>query len=117
MTRPTLWAEAAEEVRTAVRAHSGATLAVRSSSWAEDLADASHAGLYESVLDVRGEDSAVRAIETCLSSATGERLDAYSAASRASPLYPGRLRTPVALAPERCASARVRGFLSAGKRG
>jgi pyruvate,water dikinase len=47
----------------------GGSVAVRSSSTAEDLERASFAGQYASVLDVRGEAAVVAAAERCLASA------------------------------------------------
>lgn len=53
-----------------------ARYAVRSSAAAEDLADASWAGQYETILDVAGEDVA-QAVERCLESAATPRVEAY----------------------------------------
>ncbi|GEL18806.1 PEP/pyruvate-binding domain-containing protein [Pseudonocardia asaccharolytica] len=60
--------------------------AVRSSGAAEDLADASYAGLYETFLDVAA-DELPAAIRRCFASATGERVAAYrlGAAERGEP--------------------------------
>ncbi len=55
----------------------GGPVAIRSSGLAEDLADASFAGQYDTVLDVRGVDAALAAIETCVASAASERVAAY----------------------------------------
>jgi len=52
-------------------------LAVRSSSSAEDLRSASHAGVYDSVLGVQGLDELRRAIESVAASAHGPRARAY----------------------------------------
>lgn len=52
-------------------------LAVRSSALAEDLADASFAGLYETYLDVRGEAEVLSAIARCVASARADRVLAY----------------------------------------
>ncbi len=51
--------------------------AVRSSGSAEDLAEESYAGLYESVLDVDGHDAVADAIARCLASASSDRVRAY----------------------------------------
>ncbi len=55
-------------------------LAVRSSGVAEDLPDASFAGQYETILDVRGPEAVERAILRCLASASSGRVEAYRAA-------------------------------------
>jgi phosphoenolpyruvate synthase/pyruvate phosphate dikinase len=54
-------------------------LAVRSSAVAEDLADASFAGQYETVLDVRGAEALSDAIETVRASAANARIERYRA--------------------------------------
>lgn len=54
-----------------------ATLAVRSSSVAEDLAGASFAGQYETILGVRGEAALLRAVRRCWASAYSDRVSAY----------------------------------------
>lgn len=54
-----------------------ATLAVRSSSVAEDRADASFAGQYESVLGVRGLPSLRQAVLRCWAGAFDARIGAY----------------------------------------
>lgn len=74
-------------------------LAVRSSSVAEDLADAAHAGLYETTLDVRGEAQVIAAIERCWASASSARVAAYRAgrATNAPPGNSGRDAAPMAV--------------------
>jgi rifampicin phosphotransferase len=52
-------------------------LAVRSSGVAEDLAGASFAGQYETVLGVRGQAQLLDAVARCWSSAFAERVTAY----------------------------------------
>lgn len=52
-------------------------LAVRSSGLAEDLAEASYAGQYDTVLGVEGPDALADAIRRCLASATSQRAQAY----------------------------------------
>lgn len=52
-------------------------VAVRSSATAEDLAGASYAGQYDTVLGVEGRDELADAIEVCLSSAASDRVRAY----------------------------------------
>lgn len=52
-------------------------LAVRSSAVAEDLADASFAGQYETFLDVRGGPELLEAVGRCRESAHSARVDGY----------------------------------------
>ncbi len=68
-----------EAVGEALRRFPDTALAVRSSGVAEDLPDAAHAGLYETVLDVRGEAQVIAAIEHCWASASSARVAAYRA--------------------------------------
>jgi rifampicin phosphotransferase len=67
-------------VRSAAEHLGDVLLAVRSSAVAEDLADASFAGQYETVLDVRGPDALLRAIHQVRASAAGARVQHYRAA-------------------------------------
>ena len=53
--------------------------AVRSSGLAEDSADFSYAGVFETVLGVRGEDAIVSAVEHCWASHRGSIAEAYRA--------------------------------------
>lgn len=55
----------------------GAPVAVRSSSPSEDLAGASHAGQYESVLGVTGAEALRAAVRRCWASAAGQAARAY----------------------------------------
>ena len=55
----------------------GAPLAVRSSGTLEDLAHASFAGQYDSVVGVRGEAALHDALRACVASLFGDRLVAY----------------------------------------
>lgn len=52
-------------------------VAVRSSGVAEDLADASYAGQYETVLGVRGPGALVEAVQRCWGSAASTRVRTY----------------------------------------
>jgi rifampicin phosphotransferase len=54
-----------------------ALLAVRSSGVSEDLADASFAGQYETVLGVKGRDELEEAIMRCWASAFSARVESY----------------------------------------
>lgn len=54
-------------------------LAVRSSATAEDLPEASFAGAAETFLNVRGEDSLLRAIHQCFASLFTDRATSYRA--------------------------------------
>jgi pyruvate,water dikinase len=54
-----------------------ATWAVRSSATAEDLDDASFAGIYRTVLGVRGADALVAAVHACLASVDSAEARAY----------------------------------------
>ena len=52
-------------------------MAVRSSATAEDLAEASMAGQYETCLDVQGEQAVLDAVGKCRRSADSPRIRAY----------------------------------------
>jgi len=56
-------------------------VAVRSSGVAEDSAEASFAGQYDTVLDVRGAEALVAAVEQCWQSTRSARAQAYQAKS------------------------------------
>jgi phosphoenolpyruvate synthase/pyruvate phosphate dikinase len=60
----------------AARSLGAERFAVRSSGVAEDLADASYAGLYETYLDVPADDLA-EAVRRCFAAALSERVIAY----------------------------------------
>lgn len=64
-------------LRPALERAGGGPWAVRSSAAAEDLADASWAGQYETVLGVETEEELVDAIRRCRASATSERVRSY----------------------------------------
>lgn len=89
-----------EAVGEALRRFREEALAVRSSSVAEDLSDAAHAGLYETVLDVSGEAQVIAAIERCWASASSARVVAYHArrATRGPPSTAGGEETVAAMA-------------------
>lgn len=73
-----------DEVRQAVRAGmvelGPGPVAVRSSGTQEDLAEASFAGQYESVLNVEGDDQVMEAVSTCWESAEADRVRSYAGA-------------------------------------
>lgn len=69
-----LWAD----IRAGVARLGDTALAVRSSGTAEDLADASFAGQYETVLGVRGPGEVAAALRTCVASAAAARVRAYA---------------------------------------
>jgi rifampicin phosphotransferase len=69
--------DVAEELVAAHATVRDAPLAVRSSGVAEDLAGASFAGQYETLLGVRGEAALLHAVRRCWSSAFSDRVSAY----------------------------------------
>jgi pyruvate,water dikinase len=71
-------ADVVDAAANAYRKLSGAAVAVRSSSAAEDGDEASFAGQYVTVLDVRGERALAEAIDTCRSGTS--RAEAYATA-------------------------------------
>jgi rifampicin phosphotransferase len=66
-------------VRSAAERLGDGAVAVRSSAVAEDLADASFAGQYETVLGVQGPDALLDAIDQVRASAAGSRVQHYRA--------------------------------------
>jgi phosphohistidine swiveling domain-containing protein len=76
-------AEVAADLLSAVRAWGDVPLAVRSSGVDEDGAHASYAGLFTSVLNVRGDGALLDAVRTCWSSAFDARVAAYAGAQPA----------------------------------
>jgi len=68
-----------DEIAEALRVLGGGPVAVRSSAVAEDLADASFAGQYETFLNLRGPETVRKAIAECCSSAAGARVASYRA--------------------------------------
>ncbi len=71
--------EPPEDLADTLRALGGGPLAVRSSAVAEDLADASFAGQYETFLNVQGLDQLRKAIGDCRRSASSARVASYRA--------------------------------------
>ncbi len=65
------------EVAAAVADLGDVPLAVRSSGVSEDLPGASFAGQYETVLNVRGAEAVLEAVQRCWASAFTERVTAY----------------------------------------
>ena len=72
-----LGAELLAEVRRAYLELGNIPVAVRSSATAEDMADASFAGQYDTVLDVQGEEPLIHAIKTCWASVFNDRAVEY----------------------------------------
>lgn len=75
--RGSLPAPVAQETVAWYRRLGSPPVAVRSSATAEDQADASMAGQYQTILDVAGEAALLAAIEHCWSSVDSERTRAY----------------------------------------
>ena len=71
---PELWSA----IRSGLARLGDTALAVRSSGTDEDLADASYAGQYETVLGVSGPGQVAAALRTCVASAAGARVRAYA---------------------------------------
>jgi len=69
--------DVADALRAAVTPLDGTQLAVRSSGVAEDLAGASFAGQYETILGVHGYDALADAVRQCWASAFSARVAAY----------------------------------------
>lgn len=71
-----------EEIASAIAAAyesmgSGVSVAVRSSGVAEDMQDASFAGLYETYLNVVGRDAVIKAVQACWASSWTARCVSY----------------------------------------
>ena len=71
-------AEVAADLLSAVRGWSDVPLAVRSSGVGEDSPDASYAGLFTTVLDVRGDNALLEAVRECWNSAFDARVTTYA---------------------------------------
>lgn len=71
--------EIEEQLKSAYEPFKTLSLAVRSSGIAEDLGEASFAGQYETVLDVRGFDALIFAIKRCWASVFSDRVLRYVA--------------------------------------
>ena len=71
-------ADCAEAIRSAIMVLGDVPLAVRSSGVMEDLSNASFAGQYETVLNVRGIDDVLAAVRKCWTSAFSQRVSAYT---------------------------------------
>ena len=69
--------EPGDDLGPALLALGEGAVAVRSSAVAEDLAEASFAGQYETVLDVRGLEEVQAAIRRCRDSASSARVKSY----------------------------------------
>lgn len=77
---------AAEEVAGVRKALGPGPFAVRSSAVAEDLADGSFAGMYDTVLDVESDDALLAAIRTVRASGSNRRVAAYDPAAAGGPI-------------------------------
>src|SRR6187549_3700126 len=66
-----------DEIATALARLGDGPVAVRSSGLAEDLPDASFAGQYDTLLNVRGADAVLDAAAACVKSAHDGRIESY----------------------------------------
>ena len=73
----TMPAEVASAISESYRAMGSPVVAVRSSATAEDMAEASMAGQYETFLDVSGADAVLAAVQRCWASLDTPRTRAY----------------------------------------
>jgi len=71
-----------DEVAAALARLGDGPVAVRSSGLAEDLPDASFAGQYDTLLNVRGVDAVLEAAASCVASAADGRVTTYGQAVR-----------------------------------
>ncbi len=77
LERATFPDDVADEIRSAVGLLGDVPVAVRSSGVAEDLPDASFAGQYETILNVRGSTAILDAVRACWASAFAPRVLSY----------------------------------------
>ena len=77
---PEAWDQVLSRLNHLRRADNGLTFAVRSSAMSEDSAEASFAGEFETVLNVRSDEQIRQAIYAVYSSRQNERVQAYSQA-------------------------------------
>ena len=70
--------EPGPELQAALDSIGGGPVAVRSSASAEDLAEASFAGQYETFLEITGSEAIREAIHSCRASAANQRVTVYS---------------------------------------
>ncbi|MHA2340823.1 MAG: PEP/pyruvate-binding domain-containing protein [Candidatus Hodarchaeales archaeon] len=78
--RPEVWQDVTDNLNRLSRKNKVNTFAVRSSALNEDSVDASFAGEFETVLNVRTKDSIKKAIHTVHQSRLSKRVQAYSKA-------------------------------------
>jgi len=71
--------DVSSEIRKAYKDLGEPTVAVRSSATAEDMAEASMAGQYETFLDVKGADAVIESVEKCRQSLNTDRVRKYLA--------------------------------------
>lgn len=87
MERAKIPDEIAEEIKEAYNKLVGKekfidSVAVRSSGTQEDSADASFAGQFDTILNVKGEEALLKAVKKCCSSCFGPRIIAYRAVKK-----------------------------------
>ena len=71
--------EIASQIRNAYKELGEPTVAVRSSATAEDMAEASMAGQYDTFLDITGADAVIETIKKCWQSLAADRVQKYLA--------------------------------------
>lgn len=97
---PTWWREATAEFPTSL-------WAVRSSAVAEDLAEASFAGVYQTILAIDSEDALIDAVRTCWAALETDRAHTY----RASHAEVGAVEGGIALVLQRMVRSDVAGVM------